>query len=60
MLSRWPLRAAAVDTGAIEGLYKVDRGFTVTVAEEQPGWERKPTRKARHSDNSLLHNSGGL
>ena len=33
------LRAAAVDTGAIEGLYKVDRGFTVTVAEDQAGWE---------------------
>ena len=36
---RVALRAAAVDTGAIEGLYKVDRGFTVTVAEEHPGWE---------------------
>lgn len=28
------LRAAAVDTGAIEGLYEVDRGFTITVAKE--------------------------
>src|SRR5271166_4833599 len=26
------LRAAAVDTGAIEGLYEVDRGFTMTIA----------------------------
>ena len=25
-------RAAAIDTGAIEGLYEVDRGFTFTVA----------------------------
>ena len=39
------LRAAAVDTGAIEGLYEVDRGFTVTVAEEQPGWEAKADTK---------------
>ena len=39
------LRAAAVDTGAIEGLYKVDRGFTVTVAEEQPGWEAGAGKK---------------
>ena len=39
------LRAAAVDTGAIEGLYKVDRGFTVTVAEEQPGWEAEADKK---------------
>lgn len=27
-------RAAAVDTGAIEGLYEVDRGFTFTVATQ--------------------------
>src|ERR1039458_8399458 len=27
-------RAAALDTGAIEGLYEVDRGFTYTVAFE--------------------------
>ena len=39
------LRAAAVDTGAIEGLYKVDRGFTVTVAEERPGWEAEADKK---------------
>ena len=39
------LRAAAVDTGAIEGLYKVDHGFTVTVAEEQPGWEAEADKK---------------
>ncbi len=39
------LRAAAVDTGAIESLYKVDRGFTITVAEEQPGWEAEADKK---------------
>ena len=33
------LRAAAVDTGAIEGLYEVDRGFTFTVAMEAAAWE---------------------
>ena len=39
------LRTAAVDTGAIEDLYKVDRGFTVTVAEEQSGWEAEADKK---------------
>ncbi len=32
-------RAAAMDTGAIEGLYEVDRGFTFTVAFETAAWE---------------------
>lgn len=32
-------RAAALDTGAIEGLYEVDRGFTYTVAVEAAAWE---------------------
>jgi Fic family protein len=32
-------RAAAVDTGAIEGLYEVDRGFTFTVATQAAIWE---------------------
>jgi Fic family protein len=32
-------RAAAVDTGALEGLYEVDRGFTFTVAREAALWE---------------------
>lgn len=34
------IRAAAVDTGAIEGLYKTDRGFTFTVAQQAPHWEK--------------------
>jgi Fic family protein len=32
-------RAAALDTGAIEGLYEVDRGFTYSVAVEASAWE---------------------
>jgi Fic family protein len=33
------VRAAAVDTGAIEGLYQVDRGFTMSVALQTLAWE---------------------
>jgi Fic family protein len=32
-------RAAAIDTGAIEGLYEVDRGFTMSVAMETATWQ---------------------
>lgn len=32
-------RAAAVDTGAIEGLYDTDRGFTFTVAVQSAIWQ---------------------
>ncbi|MEK6303471.1 MAG: Fic family protein [Acidobacteriota bacterium] len=32
-------RAAAFDTGAIEGLYATDRGFTMTVAVQSLMWE---------------------
>jgi len=38
-------RAAAIDTGAIENLYEVDRGFTFTVALETAGWEVKLAEK---------------
>ena len=34
------VRAAALDTGAIEGLYNVDRGFTMTVALQSLTWEQ--------------------
>jgi Fic family protein len=34
------IRAAALDTGAIEGLYTVDRGFTMTVAVQGWAWEQ--------------------
>ncbi len=33
------LRAAAVDTGAIEGLYTVDRGYTVSVLDAASAWQ---------------------
>jgi Fic family protein len=36
---RTATRLAAIDTGAIEGLYDVDRGFTMTVAVEAAAWE---------------------
>src|SRR5712691_3480964 len=32
------MRAAAIETGAIEGLYSVERGFTITVATEAVTW----------------------
>ncbi len=47
-------RAAALDTGAIEGLYEVDRGFTFTVAFETAAWEVKFAReRANMFDRSL-------
>ena len=33
------VRAAALDTGAIENLYSVDRGFTITVAAQATAWQ---------------------
>jgi Fic family protein len=41
-------RAAALDTGAIEGLYEVDRGFTFTVALETTAWELKLAEKGEN------------
>ena len=38
-------RAAAVETGAIENLYEVDRGFTFTVAMEALTWQAAATAK---------------
>lgn len=35
------MRAAAFDTGAIEGLYSTDRGLTLTVATQAAAWEQK-------------------
>lgn len=51
-------RAAAIDTGAIEGLYEVDRGFTMTVAIRGAAWEavvaaREPV--VRESFRDALH-----
>ena len=42
------LRAAAVDTGALEGEYTVDRGFTMTVATQAEGWEEQIAEKGEH------------
>lgn len=41
-------RAAALDTGAIEGLYEVDRGFTYTVAFETAAWEAALAQKGEN------------
>ena len=41
-------RAAAIDTGAIEGLYEVDRGFTYTIALETATWEAALAQKGEH------------
>src|SRR5438270_2121894 len=38
-------RAAAIDTGAIEGLYEVDRGFTFSVALQVANWEAQVASK---------------
>lgn len=38
---RIAMRAAAFDTGAIEGLYATDRGLTFTVATQAAAWEQK-------------------
>lgn len=35
------VRAAALDTGAIEGLYTTDRGLTMTVAQQGFAWEQQ-------------------
>lgn len=45
---RTATRYAAVDTGAIEGLYDVDRGFTRTVATEAAAWEAAVELRGEH------------
>lgn len=41
------VRAAAFDTGALEGLYQTDRGFTFTVVAHQSlSWERSVTARS--------------
>jgi Fic family protein len=39
------MRAAAIDTGAIEGLYDVDRGFTFSVARQTAAWQALVNKK---------------
>lgn len=41
-------REAAVDTGAIEGLYATDRGFTRTVATQAAAWESIATSRGEN------------
>ena len=38
-------RIASIDTGAMEGLYTVDRGFTISVAVMASGWEAEIQRE---------------
>lgn len=45
---RTAVRVAAFDTGAIEGLYKTDRGLTMTVATQAATWQA--TVDAREPD----------
>ncbi len=37
--TRAAMKAAAFDTGAIEGLYQPDRGFTIAVATQAAAWD---------------------
>lgn len=39
-------RAAAVDTGAIEGLYQLDRGVTITIATQVGYWQAAYAKEA--------------
>jgi Fic family protein len=39
------MRAAAIDTGAIEGLYEVDRGFTISVSAMASAWQAEITQE---------------
>ncbi len=43
-------RSAAVETGAIEGLYETTRGFTLSIAEMATGWEQKLFRRGLDVD----------
>lgn len=46
-------RTAAVDTGAIEGLYTVDRGFTATIAGKAANWEQVIAAKGEMTKRSI-------
>ena len=48
-------RAAAVDTGAIEGLYETNWGITFTVATQVAQWETALDQKARSYFETQLH-----
>jgi Fic family protein len=51
------IRTAAFDSGAIEGLYRTDRGLTFTVATQALAWEQKVSEE---SDNALALFKGQL
>ncbi|GAA3182740.1 Fic family protein [Blastococcus jejuensis] len=44
---------AAIDTGAIEGLYEVDRGFTFTVAAEAAAWDNVHLQKGESVERAI-------
>jgi Fic family protein len=46
-------RYAAVDTGAIEGLYETDRGFTRTIATQSEFWQRALDLKGEKTKRSI-------
>ncbi|MCL2783732.1 MAG: Fic family protein [Propionibacteriaceae bacterium] len=46
-------RYAAVDTGAIEGLYTTDRGFTKTIATQAEHWQRALDVRGEHVKRSI-------
>jgi len=46
-------RYAAVDTGAIEGLYSTNRGFTRTIAEQTPTWQEALRQHGPHVERSI-------
>jgi Fic family protein len=46
-------RYAAVDTGAIEGLYTTNRGFTRTIAEQTATWEAALKQHGEHVERSI-------
>jgi len=48
-------RAAAIDTGAIEGLYSTDRGFTFSDAKQVISWEAMVEKKAKMFANYSNH-----
>lgn len=39
-------KAAAIDTGALEGLYELERGFTITVATQSAMWQAAFEKKS--------------
>ncbi|MDR1183545.1 MAG: hypothetical protein LBK67_01965 [Coriobacteriales bacterium] len=47
------LRIAAVDTGALEGLYTAERGFTYTVATQAAAWEMEAAAKGDHVKSAI-------